>query len=83
MRAPFRDSGDETFCSAVNDRSRRHDAPAGPQRGAVNVANENLVVKIPYHRLPRDRIVKQVIRFAVAVKIRNPTKLQPDHSVGP
>jgi hypothetical protein len=36
---------------------------------AVSVADKNIIVKIPYHRLLRGRIVKQVIRFAVAVKI--------------
>jgi hypothetical protein len=71
------------FVARFNDRSRRHDAPAGPHRGAVSVADENLVVKVPYPRSPRGGIVKHVIRFAVVVKIRWRSVWLESHSCDP
>ena len=48
---------------------RRDDAPAGRKSGAGSFADENVIVKIPNICLPCNRIGKQVIRFAVAIKI--------------
>ncbi len=40
---------------AIKIRHTRH-APARPQRRAERAANANVIVKIPYRRLPRTRI---------------------------
>ena len=47
MRAPFWNSGDETFCSAVNGRSRRDQAPADTRSGAGRSAHINELLR--YH----------------------------------
>ena len=62
---------------------RRDDAPAGRRYRAVRAADVNVIVQIPYRGLPRARIVKQVIRFAVAVKIGCPDQFITLVIVGP
>ena len=45
-------------------------SPTGRQRGPRRAADVNVVVQIPDRGLARAGIVKQVVRFGVAVKIR-------------
>ena len=58
--------------AAAKSRSRRDHAPAGRRSGAGRSAAVNVVVKIPYYRLPCNRVEQEVIWFAVAVKIGCP-----------
>src|SRR6476660_8444228 len=50
---------------------RRHDASAGRKTGTKQARALDVIIEIPYHRLSRASIVKQVIRLAVAIKVRH------------
>ena len=44
-------------------------APASRKSRPIQAGAENVVVKIPYRRLSRASIVKEIIRMAVAIKV--------------
>ena len=48
----------------------RHDASAGWKNGTKQARASDVIIEIPYRRLSRASIVKQVIRLAVAIKVR-------------
>src|SRR5436190_909767 len=48
-----------------------HDASAGRKSGTKQARASDVIIKIPYHRLSRASIVKQVIRLAVTTKVRH------------
>ena len=48
----------------------RHDASAGRKSGTIQARASEVIIEIPYRRLSRASIVKQVIRLAVAIKVR-------------
>src|SRR6266850_6309519 len=50
---------------------RRHNASAGRKTGTKQARASDVIVEVPYHRLSRASIVKQVIRMAVAIKARH------------
>src|SRR2546430_7617971 len=50
---------------------RRHDASAGRKSGTKQARASDVIIEIPYRRLSRASIVKQVIRLAVAIKVRH------------
>jgi hypothetical protein len=54
---------------AVKDRSRRDDAPAGPDSRTGGVANEQIIVEVPNRCVACARIVKQIVGSAVAIEI--------------
>src|SRR5438552_678802 len=51
---------------------RRHDASAGRKSGTKQARASDVVIEIPYRRLSRASIVKEVIWMAVAIKVRYP-----------
>src|SRR6266850_29636 len=48
---------------------RRHNASAGRKTGTKQARASDVIIKIPYHRLSRASIKKEVIRMAVAIKV--------------
>ena len=78
----FQPGGNETFCRAANGRSRRDHAPAGPGSGPERVADERVIVKIPYRCLPRAGIEQEVIWITVVVKVRDTRNVPPGPSSG-
>src|SRR2546423_5163519 len=61
--------------AAAKGHSRRDHGPATRGSGAGRGADENVLIKIPYHRLPCNGIEQEVIWMAVAVKIGCPDQL--------
>jgi hypothetical protein len=57
--------------------SRLCQAPADRQTWTVSATKENIIVEIPDRRPASARIVKQVVRLAVAVEIGSPLQLIP------
>ncbi len=83
MRARLQPARNENFCRAANGRSRRSHAQPGPRRGPERVADERVIVKIPYRRPPRIGIEQEVIWMTVEIKVRHTRYTQAGPRRGP
>ena len=45
--------------------------PAGPRSGPERVADERVIVKIPYRCVPRIGVEQQVIWMTIKIKVRH------------